>query len=159
MNNWQRIATALAAATAIALPAEGLRQAVYRDSGGVMTQCAGDTHRVDPTRIKSREECLQLLDEQMLSAIEQVERCVQPPLPWQALAAWSDAVFNLGPTIVCDVERSTAARLLRDGKRLEACHELPKWSKARIPGLGLTTLPGLVKRRERERALCVQGFA
>lgn len=156
-TDWSRIAKALAAATAIAVGAEGVILVAYRDPAGILTQCAGDTRHVDVTRTKSREECLQLLDAQMLEAIETVERCV-PGLPWNQLAAWGDAVFNLGPRIVCDPQSSTAARLLREGRRDEACQQLPRWSKAKVPGLGLVELPGLVKRRNREMQLCLRGF-
>jgi GH24 family phage-related lysozyme (muramidase) len=63
-------------------------------------------------------------------------------------------VFNLGPTIVCNTEASTAARLLKSGKLIDACEELPKWNKARVAGQ-LVELPGLTTRRERERKLCL----
>ncbi len=156
MDKWKRIATALAAATAIAMPAEGLRRVAYHDPVGVLTVCYGTTGNVQRGRVYTEQECRALLDRDMLAAIETVERCV-PGLPWQQLAAWSDAVYNLGSRIVCDTETSTAARLLKEGRRDEACLQLPRWNKARVAGR-LVELPGLTKRRAREMELCLRGF-
>ena len=155
-DKWKRIATALAAATAIAVPAEGLRRVAYHDPVGVLTVCYGTTDNVKRDKIYTEQECRDMLDRDMLKAIETVEKCA-PGLPWQQLAAWSDAVYNLGPRIVCDVESSTAARLLKEGRRDEACLQLPRWNKGRVAGV-LVELPGLTKRRNREMELCLRGF-
>lgn len=144
---------ALIAAVAIAVPAEGLRQFAYADSGGVITTCWGSTTDVQAGRQYTQAECVERLSADMLTAMRQVERCV-PGLPWNELAAWSDAVFNLGPKIVCDTESSTAARLLQAGEREAACRQLSRWTKARVAGV-MVELPGLVKRRAREMALCL----
>lgn len=149
----QRIILALAGALAIAVPAEGLRQMAYDDSGGVLTVCMGSTTDVERGRLYSQAECVERLSADMLGAMRTVERCV-PGLPWNELAAWSDAVFNLGPRIVCDTETSTAARLLKAGEREAACRQLPRWTKARVAGV-MVELPGLVKRRAREMELCL----
>ena len=149
----KRVAGALALATAIAIPAEGLRQWAYRDQPGVLTVCWGSTTNVVPGRYYSIEECRGRLDADMLQAVEIVERCV-PGLPEPMLAAWSDAVFNLGPTIVCDKSKSTAARLLAAGDLAAACRQLPRWDKARVGG-SMVTLPGLTKRRAKEMELCL----
>lgn len=149
----QRIILALSAALAIAVPAEGIRQYAYQDSGGVITVCWGSTTDVQAGRKYTQAECVERLSSDMLTAMRHVERCV-PGLPWHQLAAWSDAVFNLGPKIVCDPSQSTAARLLKAGEYEAACRQLPRWTKARIGGV-MVELPGLVKRRQREMALCL----
>jgi hypothetical protein len=59
------------------------------------------------------------------------ERCA-PGLPEPTLAAFGDAVYNLGPTIVCNPAQSTAARLLKQGDIKAACNQLPRWDKARV---------------------------
>lgn len=151
----KRLATAAALATAIAIPAEGLRQYAYYDPPGVLTVCYGSTTDVVKGRKYSLDECRQRLNADMLQAIETVERCV-PGLPEHQLAAWGDAVYNLGPTIVCDTGRSTAARLLAAGEREAACRQLPRWDKARVGGV-MVTLPGLTKRRAAEMGLCLSG--
>lgn len=150
-----RRAASLALAVAIAAPAEGLRQWAYRDPVGVLTVCYGTTSNVQQGKQYSLAECKALLDADMLKAIDQVERCV-PGLPAHQLAAWGDAVYNLGSTIVCNTQRSTAARLHAAGMHDAACRELPKWDKATLAGQTLT-LPGLTKRRAREMHLCLTG--
>jgi hypothetical protein len=56
-----------------------------------------------------------------------------------------------------DTKHSTAARLLKAGDLAGACQQLPRWAKAQIGGVMLQ-LPGLVKRREKERQLCLSGL-
>lgn len=146
----KRIAAATALATAIAVPAEGLRQWAYYDPPGILTVCYGHTGNVVKGKEYSLEECMALLTDDMAKAVSQVEAC-HPGLPVQVLAAFSDAAFNLGPAVACN---STASRYLKAGQFTEACNELPRWNKARVVG-ALVPLPGLTKRREKERALCL----
>lgn len=144
---------AMALAVAIAMPAEGLRQYAYRDPVGILTVCYGTTgSSVVSGKDYSLAECKALLERDMLEAMEQVERC-HPGLPTEVLAAFSDAVYNIGPKVACD---STASRLLDKGNFEAACNELPKWNKARVAG-SLVELPGLTKRRKKEQELCLQG--
>jgi GH24 family phage-related lysozyme (muramidase) len=149
-----RRAIAAAAAIAIALPAEGLRQWAYYDPPGILTVCAGHTG-LDVRKGKkySFDECRSLLNADMLKAVDIVERC-QPGLPDPALAAFADAAFNMGPRIVCDPKNSTAARLLAAGHIHEACEQLPRWNRATVAGQSIE-LPGLTKRRYAERDLCL----
>lgn len=153
--NPRLLATAVAAATLIAIPFEGLRQVAYYDPPGVLTVCYGSTTNVEKGRTYSLEECRERLQSDMLAAVEAVERC-HPGLPEPILAAFSDAVYNLGPGIACNRESSTAARLLWAGEYRAACDQLPRWDKARVAGV-MVTLPGLTKRRAAERDLCLTG--
>lgn len=152
MTNGQRISAALAAAMAIAIPAEGMRQA-YRDPTGLLTVCYGETRNVDPTRLYSREECRAMLDAAMLESVNQVEKCA-PGLPWNKLAAFADAAYNVGPRIVCDPSYSSVARNLKAGDADAACRSLLLFDKARIAGT-LVKLPGLTKRRRMEMEVCL----
>lgn len=152
----KRLAAALALATAIAVPAEGLRQWAYRDPVGILTVCFGATGQgVEAGRKYSLDECYDRLDDDMTLAIAIVEGC-QPGLPEPVLAAFSDAVFNAGPTIACDRGKSTAARLLATKQYDAACNQLPRWSYAKVAGVSVQ-LPGLTKRRLKERELCLSG--
>lgn len=154
----QKRALAAALATAIAVPAEGLRQIVYYDPPGIPTVCYGHTGAdVQARKRYSIDECRALLTADMAKAIDAVERC-QPGLPPQVLAAFGDAVFNMGPTIACNTKQSTAARHLAARNFDAACRQLPRWDKARVAGV-LVTLPGLTKRRAQEMALCLQGVS
>lgn len=154
----QRAAAAAALATAIAIPAEGLRQFAYYDPPGILTVCYGHTGAdVVKNKKYSLTECEGLLTEDMRIAVAQVERC-QPGLPVPVLAAFADAVFNLGPTVTCNRVESAAARMLYAGNLEGACNQLPRWNKARVAGV-LVPLPGLTKRRAAERELCLSGVA
>ena len=151
----KRIVMALAAATAIAIPAEGIRRTWYFDPPGIVTVCYGHTGDVDKAKTYSLDECKALLDKDMLHAVSTVDTC-RPGLPAPVLAAFADAVYNLGPTIACNPDKSTAARMLRDGNLKSACLQLDRWSYAKLGGVNVR-LPGLIKRRAAERDLCLSG--
>ena len=152
-----RAAVIAAIATAIAVPAEGLRQVAYYDPPGILTVCYGSTTNVEAGKTYSLAECRARLDADMLAAVETVERCA-PGLGDNQLAAFADAVYNMGPTVACNAKKSTAARLLKAGKVAEACMQLPRWNKARIAGI-LVPLPGLTKRRNADMKLCMRGLS
>jgi GH24 family phage-related lysozyme (muramidase) len=153
----KRIASAVALATAIAVPAEGLRQWAYNDTGGILTTCYGHTGSdVVKGKVYALDECKQFLNADMINAVRTVENCTTN-LPVNALAAFSDITYNAGATAACDTKRSTAARYLKAGMVKEACLELPKWNKAKVAGV-LVPLPGLTKRRNAEVQLCMEGL-
>lgn len=153
----KRAGAAAAIATALAIPAEGLRQVAYRDPVGIPTICFGSTKGVKLGDHKTVEECKAMLTTEMLEAVNAVDKCV-PNLPPNVLAAFSDAAYNIGPTVACDTTHSTAARKLKAGDFAGACRELPKWDKARLAGQ-MVALPGLTKRRAAEMAVCLEGLA
>lgn len=151
MTPTKRISAAAALAAAIAIPAEGLRQVAYYDPPGILTVCYGTTGKdVVKGKKYSLEECKAYLDRDMIAAVVQVEKC-HPGLPENVLAAFADAVYNLGPTVACN---STASKLLGNGQIVAACQQLPRWSYAKVGGFSVR-LPGLVKRREKEMQLCL----
>ena len=157
MTDAQRKALALAIATALAAPLEGTRRVFYYDPPGIATVCMGHTGPdVDKTKVYSIEECKALLTKDMTNALNEVERCA-PGLPPKTLAAFTDAVFNLGPDIVCNRTKSTAARLLAAKDYRAACDQLPRWDHANVMGVSVA-LPGLTKRRALEHDLCIQGL-
>ena len=146
----QRIAMATALATALAIPAEGLRQKAYYDPPGILTVCYGHTGGVVKGKVYSLAECDQFLTDDMRKAISAVEKC-HANLPANVLAAFGDAVYNIGPSVACN---STASRLLASGDIDGACKQLPRWSYAKVSGFNVQ-LPGLVKRRNAEMKLCL----
>lgn len=153
MTTNNRLLAAAALATAIAIPAEGLRRVAYGDIADpkLLTVCYGSTTNVQIGKTYSLDECKSRLNADMLKAVQIVEKC-QPGLPENVLAAFSDAVYNMGPSVACE---STAARLLRSGDIQGACRQLPRWVFANVAGVNVK-LPGLVKRRNAEMALCLQ---
>ncbi len=155
----KKYAAVSALAVAIAIPAEGLRQWAYEDIANpkLLTVCYGSTTNVQKGVKYSLDECKARLDADMLAAVQAVDRCA-PGLPVPVLAAFGDAVYNIGPTVACDTSRSTAARMLKAGDLAGACDQLPRWNKARVAG-AMVELPGLTKRRAKERELCLEGLA
>lgn len=126
-----RVVYATVAAIAIAVPAEGIRQIAYGDIAqpSLLTVCYGETHDVVPGKVYSIAECKAMLNTSMQQAVETVEKC-RPGLPVHTLAAFADAVYNMGPTVACDTRRSTAARMLADGR----IGELPELPPVDMPG-------------------------
>ena len=156
-DNSKRIAGGLALAVALAIPAEGLRQYAYDDTGGILTVCRGHTGTdVAKGKFYSLAQCDLLMNEDMQKAVQIVDRCV-PNLPAEVLGAFADITYNSGPTAACSQNRSHAAQYLAAGQLKLACLELPKWDKARVAGQ-LVSLPGLTKRRNAEMIVCLEGI-
>lgn len=149
-------AMAAAIATAIAIPAEGLRQWAYNDIADpkLLTVCYGSTTNVQRGKKYTLDECKARLDADMIKAITAVDTCA-PGLPVNVLAAFGDAAYNIGPRIACDTSTSTAARMLKAGDIAGACRQLPRWNRATVAGVSVP-LPGLTKRRAAEMALCLE---
>lgn len=135
---------------------EGLVMRPYNDVVGVRTVCFGHTGNVQE-RPYSRAECEALLRKDMGQAWDIVNKC-QPGLPFGPAVAFTDAVFNMGPTIACSTTGSTAAQLLRAKRYEEACRQLPRWSKARVAG-NMVELRGLKLRREHFMNFCLKELA
>jgi lysozyme len=155
-TNKQKAGAAVIAA-AFAAPLEGMRQVAYYDPPGIMTVCEGHTGPdVVWQRRYSIAECNAFMTADMRKAVDQVDRCA-PGAPRSVLVAFADATFNLGSNVACNVNRSTAAKLLRAGDFAGACRHLLDWNKARIAGV-LVALPGLTKRRRLESELCLKGL-
>lgn len=150
--NTRRLSLAAALATAIAIPAEGLRQWAYEDIANpkLLTVCYGSTTNVQRGKRYSLDECKQRLNDDMLKAVRQVEDC-HPGIPENVLAAFADATYNIGPKVACN---STASKYLDQGRYADACRQLQLWDKARVMGQ-LVSLPGLTKRRQKEMELCL----
>jgi lysozyme len=90
------------------------------------------------------------LEQRMTGFGESVDRLVKVPITDEQKGALADFAYNLGPVSLQD---STLLRLLNGGNAQDAADEFKKWVKA-----GGVTLPGLVKRRDAERALFLLGI-
>lgn len=146
-------AMAVAAGGAVAIAAvlvpafEGSRLSAYLDPVGIPTICYGHTAGVRVGLVKSQAQCDELLRGDLGIALATVDRLVKVPMPETRRAALASFVYNAGAG---NFASSTLLRKLNAGDPIGACNELAKWvySKGQI-------LPGLVKRREQERALCL----
>lgn len=148
----QRNSALLAALVATVGAFEGLRTYAYRDPVGIPTICFGETRGVKMGDRATVAECKQMLGDRLIEFEMGVRSCLRAPdaVPDGAYAAFISFAYNVGTGAFCG---STLARKVNAGDLRGACNELPKWAKAR----GIK-LPGLVKRREAERQLCLKGL-
>lgn len=141
------IALGIGAAIPLVASFEGLRQAAYLDPVGVPTACFGATKGVRLGQVYTREQCDDLLAKDLLDANAGVNSCVRVPLSDGQRTAFVSFTYNVGRGAFCG---STLVRKLNAGDYVGACNELPRWVYAKG-----VKLPGLVNRREQERALCL----
>lgn len=133
----------------------------YKDSGGVWTICEGHTKGVKKGDTATEDQCNAWLKEDMQLALETIDRCITYPLTSNQLGAFLDAVFNLGPKVVCG---STLQRKANAGDIKGACYELTQAANSDGGRRGWSFdngvfLPGLYKRRMAELAICWPDFS
>lgn len=129
---------------------EGLRLQAYQDPVGVWTIGVGHTTAAGPPKVergmKITEAGADAILRQDLAKFEgYVSSAVKVPLNQNEFDALVSFTFNLGPG---NLRSSTLLKKLNSGDRAGAADEFGKWTRA-----GGKVLPGLVKRREAERAL------
>jgi lysozyme len=125
---------------------EGVRQNAYPDVTGVPTICFGETKGVKLGEHLTLDECKAMLEGRLYQFGAEVDRCTKVELPPTRKAAMVDFSYNLGTGTYCN----KVAPLLNAGETQKACDRLLLYDKA-----GGITFPGLTKRRQRERALCL----
>lgn len=125
---------------------EGYHPKAYIDPVGILTACYGHTGDV-VRKTYNQTECEKLLTDDVLKALEGVNRNVLIEITKEERAAYTSFVFNVGEGAF---RKSTMLKKLNSGDRIGACNELSKWVYA-----GGKKLNGLVKRREAERKLCL----
>jgi len=138
----------LAAVLGLVSASEGFRTHAYRDPVGIPTICSGVTAGVQMGDVRTPAECSALVAGEIAKAVQIVRRCIVVPLNDNQTAAFADAAYNIGPSVVCG---STLQRKANSGDLTDACNELLKWVYA-----GGQKLKGLVIRRQRERELCLR---
>ena len=151
MADAKKAATWLAICVGCVASFEGLRTVAYLDPVGIPTVCFGETAGVRLGDKYTAEECRALLGTRVAEFGEAVDRCVTVPLPPTRKAALGSFAYNVGERAFCE---STLVKKLNSGDTVGACDQLLRWTKAR----GIEW-PGLVKRRQQERQLCLEGLA
>lgn len=129
---------------------EGLRTVAYRDVVGVPTVCYGETKGVQMGDRRTPAQCKAMLAASLESYAAGIERCVTAPLPDERYVALVSFAYNVGTGAACG---SSVVRLINAGLTRAGCDALLKWDKA----AGIV-FPGLTRRREAERALCLVGL-
>ena len=139
-------ATAVALVIPVVTYYEGKVNRTYVDPVGVLTSCYGHTGpELKPGQTFTDEQCLAQLEVDLTKHAIALD-CVRVPLTDGQKAAFLSFAFNVGTGAFCG---STLARKVNTGDMPGACAELSKWVYA-----GGKQLPGLVKRRAAERAMC-----
>ncbi|QDP64898.1 MAG: putative endolysin [Prokaryotic dsDNA virus sp.] len=156
-GRFRKVVVTTTATMALAIPMvagfEGYRSGAYLDAVGIPTICFGETKGVQMGDSKTREECEDMLEERLVEFENGVRSCLPSydDLTPQTQAAFVSFSYNVGTGAFC---RSTLRRKAEAGDLVGACNELPRWNKA-----GGVVLPGLSKRREEERQLCLAGLS
>jgi lysozyme len=154
LSGKQKASAAIIAACLIAAPLtamfEGLRTKPYADPGdGRLTVCYGETER--EMRRYTPDECRVLLEaRQQKDYAPAVLKCV-PAIGSKpnAFAASIDAAYNAGTAAFC---RSPMTKRFNAGDWAGGCNAFSGWY---VTAKG-KKLPGLVRRREAERTLCLK---
>ncbi|MNJ42904.1 Lysozyme RrrD [compost metagenome] len=127
---------------------EGLRLQSYQDAVGVWTIGYGTTRGIKPGMSITKDQAERMLVNDVQRFEVEVERLVKVPLTTNQRDALISFTYNLGSA---NLESSTLLRLLNRGDYAGAAEQFPRWNKA-----GGKVLPGLVRRRDAERALFLE---
>jgi lysozyme len=152
MNRLKKVAAAGALAVALVGGFEGLRLNAYRDVVGVATVCYGETRGVKMGDRHTKAQC----DELLLKGLQDFERGVLACAPGLSNAPDTRVVshvslgYNIGVGAYC---KSTVVRRFNAGDTRGSCDAFLMWNKAK----GIT-FPGLTRRRQAERELCMRGL-
>lgn len=140
----------LAMVTPMVQKHEGIRTKAYLDPVGIATICYGETRGVKMGDVKTLEECRDMLWPRLQEFLVDMRECTEVDLPAKTETAFLSFAYNLGSSVYC---RNIAEKRINAGKLLEACLALKLYTRA-----GGKVWPGLVRRRNEESALCVEGL-
>lgn len=143
------VSGSLAMAVSVVGYFEGRELIGYLDPVGIPTVCYGHTATAVLGQTRTQEECEELLQHDLGWSLAAVDKHL-PGAPPSTRAALGSFVYNVG---VGNFESSTLLRKAKAGDMVGACNELPRWVYA-----GGRKLNGLVRRREAERELCLDGL-
>lgn len=159
MSRLRIIGGAFAAVTATAGPCvawfEGVIPYTYVDPVGIPTACIGETGaHIAMGQTYTVDQCMAMLDASLAKHWRGLERCVDAEVTVNQASALLSWTYNVGVGNACG---STLVRLLNSGAEPAVwCNQLTRWTKARKFGV-LIELPGLVKRRNAELSMCLEG--
>lgn len=133
--------------------AEGCRTQPYYCSANVLTVGIGSSEFGQP--IEQRQYSLQEIADRWAQDIKQAENCVNRyanggKMPQGAFDALVSITFNVGCSAM---RKSTLYKMANGGYTPQMCKQFTRWVYANGE-----KLPGLVKRREQERKLCLSNY-
>lgn len=155
----------LAALIGLVATWEGLRTTAYQDIVGIWTVCYGETKGVKKGDAYTVAECKSKLAHEVKAYDERLQKCMTRQLSGGERIALVSLSYNAGTAAVC---KSTALKLMNQGKRIEGCNALLNWSCVTVAeGTGDKTGPcassrqnkrainGLLNRRKAEQKICL----
>lgn len=142
-----------AGAAALVVPfvmmSEGTILHSYKDPIGIITSCVGHTGpELKMGQAFTPAQCQATLESDLLKHADDLD-CIKRPMTDGQKAAFLSFAYNVGGDKFCG---STMAKKANAGDFTGACNELTRWTMA-----GGKELPGLVKRRAAEKAMCLRG--
>jgi lysozyme len=145
-------AMTLAISTQFISEEEGRSLVPYRDVGGVLTICDGNTHGVTVDMVATNEECDRMTTREVLQTISVVDALVSAPMSAARKSAVVSFVYNVGAG---NFERSTLRKKL-NAKDPTACAEFLKWRYAggKDCSVRANNCYGVYLRRQKEQHLC-----
>ena len=153
------IALGLAGAIALVPIYEGVRLKEYKDPIGISTDCIGHTGS-DVRSVNTIAQCYTKFYGDLADANKVVDSCTRVTLTSGERSAYASFAFNVGSggkgvkDGYCELKSGSVPnihKLMLAGDHVGACQGLLAWTKA-----GGKELPGLVKRRKAEVALCLR---
>jgi len=129
---------------------EGLRQTAYPDPashGRPWTICYGHTAGVTRGERESVAQCKELLLADLDKEAGGLDTCIHVPTTNGQDVALLSLAHNIGVGGVC---RSSVAKAFNEGRYTDGCNDLLRFNRA----AGIV-FPGLTRRREAERRLCL----
>ena len=155
---------------------EGYRSSAYLDPVGIPTICFGETKGVKMGMTKTRAECEAMLADSLAEHEVGMEKCLSnhATIPDKPYGAFLSLTYNIGTGAFCG---STVRKRAEAGDLKGACNAIMSWNKAtfsasaaiaqrargetctkKADGKYLCTMSGLTKRRDAERAMCLEGL-
>ena len=140
-----------AAAVAAIGAFEGLRLVAYPDPatrGHPWTVCYGETAGVKRGDRYTAEQCKAMFIESLDKYARGVESCVKRPMNDWRYVAYVSLAYNIGVGGFC---KSSVVRYHNAGQPEAACNAMLRFNRA-----AGVVFPGLTKRRNVERAMCLR---
>lgn len=128
-----------------------MRTKAYLDVVKVPTICFGETRGVKIGDVATVAQCKTMSAHGLADFETGMRKCLTSPdtIPDKPYVAFLSLSYNIGTGAFC---RSTLVRKVNAGDVRGGCDELLKWDRA-----GGMRWKGLTRRRQEERALCLEG--